>query len=785
MRTLLSLSLVSFVFTACRQDEVKGEDTDVDTVEVIDADGDGWDVESDCDDANSDINDGAVEICDGLDNNCDGGIDEGVEPATWYADADADGYGDPTSATTACDAPAGAIAEAGDCDDTDAAWHPGAAEDDCTDPNDYNCDGSVGYVDADGDGFAACAECDDTAAAVNPAAVEVCNGADDDCDGAIDDADASLDTTGASAWYVDADADGYGDDAAATLACDAPVGSVAEAGDCDDTDAAWNPGIAEDDCTDPNDYNCDGSVGYADADGDGFAACAECDDTVAAVNPAATEVCNGADDDCDGATDDADDSLDPSSAPSWYADADADTFGDPGANVVACVQPEGTVADATDCDDTAAAVNPAAAEVCNRIDDDCDGAVDDADPGLDTTSAATWYTDADGDTYGAPDASSLACLQPDGAVSDATDCDDAVAAVNPGATEVCNGTDDDCDGAVDDADPSLDTSTATAWYTDADGDTYGDAASSAVACTAPTGAVADATDCDDAAAAVNPGATEVCNRADDDCDGAVDPGLLGSGATCAAASCDAVLTDGSSTGDGTYFLEGASGAVFAAWCDMTTDGGGWTLVGSVVNDIYTTGTHVRSWGSYDAWTDATLFGSADARRTADYKGEGWSDIAGDDVLVVTDEYAFAFENVVGEQPFAAHVAAEYTSSCNTNFLASGADWYDGLTAEQARAFSWVVRPLDTNAACFPTGNETAIIGVQLTECCWTPGMGNTPAGYATWDDYDLSLLQADRLAVQSCTAGVYPCNDNGVQFTNASSGYTYETKVVYAETYVR
>ncbi|MES2644481.1 MAG: MopE-related protein [Myxococcota bacterium] len=712
MRVLLTLSLATVLFTGCRKEEGDVKDTDP-VVTLADVDGDGFDEESDCDDADAATNPDAAEVCDGADNNCDGAVDEGVAEATWYADADGDGYGDEASATSACVAPAGAVAAAGDCDDTDAAWHPGVVEDDCTDPNDYNCDGSVGYADADGDGFAACAECDDTAAAVNPAATEVCNGADDDCDGAIDDADGSVDLAGAATWYVDADADGYGDDASATIACEAPGGAVAAAGDCDDTDAAWHPGVVEDDCTDPNDYNCDGSVGYADADGDGFAACAECDDTAAAVNPAATEVCNGAD-------------------------------------------------------------------------DDCDGAVDDADRSLDASTAATWYGDGDGDTYGDPDATVLACLQPAGTVVDATDCDDGRSAINPGATEVCNGTDDDCDGAVDDADGSLDGATRSSWYSDSDGDTYGDPGSVAAACVVPEGSVADASDCDDTAAAVNPGAAEVCNRVDDDCDGAVDPGLLGAGAECAASSCADILAAGASTGDGPYFLEGESGAVFGAVCDMTTDGGGWTLVGSIVNDIFTTGAHIRSWGTYAAWTDATTFGSADARLTADYKGEAWSDIPGDDVLVVTDEYSFAFANVVGGQSFSDHVAAEYTSdTCNTNFLASGADWFEGITAAQASAFSWVVRPWDNNATCFPMGNENAIIGVQLTECCWTPGMGNTPSGYPTWDDYDLSLLQADRLAVVSCTAGEYPCNDNGVQFTNASSGYTYETKVVYAETYVR
>src|SRR6185295_2743344 len=123
----------------------------------------------------------------------------------------------------------------------------------------------------------------------------------------------------------------------------------------------------------------------------------------------------------------------------------------------------------------------------------------------------TFYADADGDTYGDASSTTLACTQPSGYVSDNTDCDDSHAAVNPGATEVCNGVDDDCDASVDEG-------VQTTFYADADGDTYGDASSTTLACTVPSGYVSDNTDCEDNDASVNPGATEVCNGIDDDCD---------------------------------------------------------------------------------------------------------------------------------------------------------------------------------------------------------------------------------------------------------------------------
>ena len=119
--------------------------------------------------------------------------------------------------------------------------------------------------------------------------------------------------------------------------------------------------------------------------------------------------------------------------------------------------------------------------------------------------------DIDGDGFGYPGA--LSC--PNGG---AEDCDDADAAVHPGADELCNGIDDDCDGVVDE-DDAVDVLT---WYLDGDGDEYGDPATPETACVVPPGYVADAGDCDDADPAQYPGADEICNGEDDNCDGMVD-----------------------------------------------------------------------------------------------------------------------------------------------------------------------------------------------------------------------------------------------------------------------
>jgi len=96
-----------------------------------------------------------------------------------------------------------------------------------------------------------------------------------------------------------------------------------------------------------------------------------------------------------------------------------------------------------DCDDNDASINPDATEVCDGVDNDCDGTVDDG-------VLATFYRDDDGDNFGDDTQPIQACAQPPGFVTDNTDCDDGNPQRNPGATEFCDAIDNDCDGTVDD-----------------------------------------------------------------------------------------------------------------------------------------------------------------------------------------------------------------------------------------------------------------------------------------------------------------------------------------------
>jgi len=211
----------------------------------------------------------------------------------------------------------------------------------------------------------------------------------------------------------------------------------------------------------------------------------------------------------------------------FYVDHDGDGFGDADAIVEDCKQSEGLVLVVGDCNDRDESVHPDAGELCDaaNVDEDCDGLFGADDP--DVQDARVFYADSDGDAYGlAGSTPTIACDQPAGTVTNAYDCDDDNALVNPSQLEVCDGAslDDDCDGMVDDADPE---SLKTDYWPDVDEDTFGDeriAATHTCFDLTSSGYVLNGEDCDDQVTAVNPDAVELCgpDHVDDDCDGRID-----------------------------------------------------------------------------------------------------------------------------------------------------------------------------------------------------------------------------------------------------------------------
>ncbi len=284
--------------------------------------------------------------------------------------------------------------------------------------------------------------------------------------------------------------------------------------DCDDSDPLRYPGNVEVCDTAAHDEDCDpATFGVRDSDSDGFpdGACCnldgetmrcgdDCDDSRSAVHPGQAESCDGFDNDCDGATDEG-------VQRTFFPDRDGDGFGDGESEPVrACTPPDAMhVENETDCDDTDRSRNPATSELCDGIDNDCDGATDEGGSRL-------FYRDVDGDGYGDPDTvvSLDSCEAPAGYVAVGNDCDDTDAAKNPGAAELCNRIDDNCslpDTFAGLADPAE----------DVDGD--GHAPAGTALC---TGGPLPADDCDDTDASIYVGAQEQCNEVDHDCDGTVD-----------------------------------------------------------------------------------------------------------------------------------------------------------------------------------------------------------------------------------------------------------------------
>lgn len=221
-----------------------------------------------------------------------------------------------------------------------------------------------------------------------------------------------------------------------------------------------------------------------------------------------------------------------------YEDADGDGFGNPSVSftsMTGCAagyvpaDVNGDGAPDFDCNDdisdiNAAAINPAAAEVCDGIDNNCNGITDEG--------CTVWYKDGDNDGYGDESNTSVAAVCPASYVGPPVgdvngdgrpdfDCNDDNAAINPAAEEVCgDGIDNNCDLVTDEV--------FEMYYYDEDDDGYGttDGATAFNSCgTVPDGWVAVAGDCDDTNPAINPGAVEVCDGLDNDCDGDIDEGL--------------------------------------------------------------------------------------------------------------------------------------------------------------------------------------------------------------------------------------------------------------------
>ena len=248
-----------------------------------------------------------------------------------------------------------------------------------------------------------------------------------------------------------------------------------------------------------------------------------------------TEVCNNADDNCNGTTDDVADAL----RTTFYRDADSDGRGNPNNTTRACFRPSGFVTNTNDCNDGDSSTYRNAPELCDLVDNSCDCAANGTyvgtgagvaqcgcingqgagcNEGVPTT---TYYWDNDNDTYGGTSSinlCSLNLLPPPIRARYRTqggDCNDSDSSINPGASEICDdGDDEDCDNQIDEGFNRN-------WYLDSDGDTFGGSLRT-LSCARPPNHVRSNNDCNDGYALTYPGAPEICDGADNNCNNSID-----------------------------------------------------------------------------------------------------------------------------------------------------------------------------------------------------------------------------------------------------------------------
>jgi formylglycine-generating enzyme required for sulfatase activity len=275
---------------------------------------------------------------------------------TWYEDSDADTYGDPLVSRVSCLQPAGYVLDNTDCDDSDVNEHPG----------------QTWYQDVDGDGYsdgttdtssclrptdyyisselvAITGDCADTDDSIHPGATENCSDfIDNDCDTLTDCDDSACSGDQACQTCTDADSDTY----FAEAGCGTAV-------DCDDTDANEHPD----------------QTWYADLDADGYSDGTT--DTSSCLRPLdyylASELIA-----ISGDCDDSDINEHPNQT--WYLDGDGDGYSDGTTDTSSCLRPvdyylaSELTALSGDCDDSSAAVNPGATDICgDGTDQDCSG----------------------------------------------------------------------------------------------------------------------------------------------------------------------------------------------------------------------------------------------------------------------------------------------------------------------------------------------------------------------------------------------------------------------------
>ncbi len=352
---------------------------------------------TDCDDTNASIYPGATELCNNIDDDCDGIIDDGFENDTCDKTCENNGFnwtGNGGNLNCCGDDPN---------EDNPFEW---PIEITCDDTNDNDCDGLIDGADPDchfctdndGDGYnqskAGCGtpDCDDTNASINPGATEICNGVDDDCDTIIDGMTQSCGLGACSGGNQTCTAGVWGD--CSTYNTDCGVCAI-----CNETGVCVDDLTQDTDC-DSNDlpevascFNVPDGINFTWDFGANFnSQCSgvnnctsmtynythECDITQCGAECEYDSDCS--DTECDGS--------DGCYAGTYrdYNDTVNNCTDSCACTNLTCVDYDTNITDNDgdgydiecdgDCNDTNASINPGATEICNGVDDDCDGTID-------------------------------------------------------------------------------------------------------------------------------------------------------------------------------------------------------------------------------------------------------------------------------------------------------------------------------------------------------------------------------------------------------------------------
>jgi len=542
-----------------------GEDSnnclvDCPTIPCIDTDGDGFNITPgcgvlDCNDTNSSIKPGAPDICNNINDDCDTSIDED------YVDT-------PTSCGTGACASTGFLQctngfEADSCvngtpiaEICEGVWDDncnGIVDDgcECTTGTNQPCGTDVGECQS-GLNFCIDGAWNDTCVGEIGPTTEICDGLDNDCIAGPDNTFPNLGNTcsegigecNRTGNYV-CTSDGL------TTECNAvpgtPVNEVCDGLDnncngltdegvtntCTDYSTCTTYQTCEscpeappelcnyldDDCDSSTDEDfpnlgmlCSAGIGACNMTGNYI--CSpdySTTDCSATAGTPTSEICDTIDNNCNG-------EIDENVKITFYYDGDNDNFGNASPSIEACSEPPNYVTNNTDCNDNNQNINPNATEICNGIDDNCIGGIDESD--VCPTNAYYCDTDADGFNSSTPNGTcdTTNCV-PTGCTNiSGNDCNDTNANINLDQIEVCDGIDNNCVLGIDEG-------VKNTYYIDFDNDNYGDINIITLECTQPDGYTTNNTDCDDTNESIRPNATEICNQVDENCNDEIDEGV--------------------------------------------------------------------------------------------------------------------------------------------------------------------------------------------------------------------------------------------------------------------